>query len=240
MKIISGAQTGADRAALDVAIALGLDYGGSLPKGRLTEEGPLDPKYDRMTELDSPSYPKRTLKNVLDSDATLLFTVGKIRKMNEIIPYQVRNIDIFPTVLGIMGIPYSCEGVDLFPAGDGAGTGLKNLIAFGETDYSVFTSNPRRYIKGTAGKWRMARTNRWKLLFIPHPGEPIYEFYDLENDSSENNNLIDDPMLQAEIIELKKKLFEWIREEDLRRTKGPELGEMGPAARERLKSLGYL
>ncbi len=78
MKIISGAQTGADRAGLDVAIDLGLDYGGSLPKGRLTEEGPLDPKYDRMTELDSPSYPKRTLKNVLDPDATLLFTVGKI------------------------------------------------------------------------------------------------------------------------------------------------------------------
>lgn len=78
MKIISGGQTGADIAGLDAAIALGIDYGGTLPKGRLTEEGPLDPKYDRMTELESSSYPKRTLKNVLDSDATLLFTVGKI------------------------------------------------------------------------------------------------------------------------------------------------------------------
>jgi len=78
MKIISGGQTGADRAGLDAAIALGIDYGGSLPKGRLTEEGPLDYKYDRMIELESSSYPKRTLKNVMDSDATLLFTIGKI------------------------------------------------------------------------------------------------------------------------------------------------------------------
>ena len=78
MKIISGAQTGADGAGIDAAIALGMEYGGAIPRGRLTEEGPLDPKYDQITELRSSSYPKCTLKNVLDSDATLLFTVGKI------------------------------------------------------------------------------------------------------------------------------------------------------------------
>ena len=55
-----------------------MDYGEAIQKGRLTEEGPLDPKYDRMMELESTSYPKRTLKNVLDSGATLLFTVGNI------------------------------------------------------------------------------------------------------------------------------------------------------------------
>lgn len=53
MKIISGGQTGADRAGLDVAIALELDYGGVLPKGRLTEEGPLDLRYNRIEELKS-------------------------------------------------------------------------------------------------------------------------------------------------------------------------------------------
>lgn len=77
MKIISGGQTGADRAGLDAAITLGLDYGGYLPKGRRTERGPLSPKYSRMVELDSESYPHRTLKNVLAADATLLFSVGK-------------------------------------------------------------------------------------------------------------------------------------------------------------------
>jgi len=162
------------------------------------------------------------------------------QKANKNVPYQVRNIDIFPTVLGMLQVPYSCEGVDLFPVGIEEQAGLKNLIAFGETDYSVFTSNPRRYVGGTAGKWRMARTNRWKLLFIPHPREPIYEFYDLKNDPSEKNNLIEDPACQTEINELKKKLFEWIKKEDLQKTDGPTPEKISPASRERLKSLGYL
>jgi len=38
LKIISGGQTGADRAAMDVAIELGLDYGGAIPKGRIAED----------------------------------------------------------------------------------------------------------------------------------------------------------------------------------------------------------
>lgn len=76
-KLISGGQTGADRAALDVAIALGLDYGGAIPKGRKIEEGPLDPKYDRMTELEASSYDARTERNVLEADATLVFTLGR-------------------------------------------------------------------------------------------------------------------------------------------------------------------
>jgi hypothetical protein len=77
VKIISGGQTGVDQAALDVAIYLGMDYGGFLPRGRLTEEGPLDEMYDRMTELSVPGYPYRTRKNVAAADATLLFTRGE-------------------------------------------------------------------------------------------------------------------------------------------------------------------
>ena len=77
-KIISGGQTGADRAALDVAIELGLDYGGAVPKGRIAEDGPLDAKYKKMTELDTPDYDVRTEKNVTDADATLIFTYGVI------------------------------------------------------------------------------------------------------------------------------------------------------------------
>jgi predicted Rossmann-fold nucleotide-binding protein len=44
-KIISGGQTGVDRAALDVAMRLGIAHGGWIPKGRLTEDGPLAPHY---------------------------------------------------------------------------------------------------------------------------------------------------------------------------------------------------
>lgn len=78
MKIISGGQTGADRAALDAAIALGLDYGGSIPKGRKAEDGEIYLKYDKLTELESEDYIVRTEKNVIDSDATLVFTECEI------------------------------------------------------------------------------------------------------------------------------------------------------------------
>jgi hypothetical protein len=54
-KIISGGQTGADQAALDAAIKLGIPHGGWIPKGRLTENGPLPEKYD-LSEMPVTSY----------------------------------------------------------------------------------------------------------------------------------------------------------------------------------------
>ena len=58
-KIISGGQTGADRAALDFAIKHKIPHGGWVPKGRIAEDGPLDKKY-RLTEMPTTSYQKRT------------------------------------------------------------------------------------------------------------------------------------------------------------------------------------
>ena len=71
IKIISGGQTGVDRAALDVAIKQGLDHGGSCPKGRLSEDGVIPFKYNLM-ELDSSKYSVRTLENVNISDGSLI------------------------------------------------------------------------------------------------------------------------------------------------------------------------
>jgi len=76
-KIISGGQTGADRAALDVAIQLGIPHGGWIPKGRITEKGPLPEKY-RLQEMPTDSYQKRTEQNVIDSDGTLIVARGKL------------------------------------------------------------------------------------------------------------------------------------------------------------------
>ena len=74
-KIISGGQTGADRAALDVAIQLGIPHGGWIPKGRKTENGELPEKY-RLKEMPTDSYPARAANNVLYSDGTLLVSHG--------------------------------------------------------------------------------------------------------------------------------------------------------------------
>jgi Circularly permutated YpsA SLOG family len=77
MKIISGGQTGVDRGALDAAIALGIEHGGWCPRGRQAEDGRIPDCY-RLDETDSPDYPMRTERNVVDSDATLIFYRGQI------------------------------------------------------------------------------------------------------------------------------------------------------------------
>ena len=76
-KIISGGQTGADQAALDVAVKLGIPHGGWIPKGRITEAGILDDKY-KLHEMETSNYNKRTEQNVVDSDGTLIISHGKL------------------------------------------------------------------------------------------------------------------------------------------------------------------
>ncbi len=71
LKIVSGGQTGVDRAALDFAIRHGFEHGGWCPLGRRAEDGVIPPVY-QLRETDSPDYDERTERNVLDSDATLI------------------------------------------------------------------------------------------------------------------------------------------------------------------------
>ncbi len=75
MKIISGGQTGIDRAALDVALSLGRDCGGWCPPGRLAEDGAIPARYP-MRELDMGGYAERTERNVDDADGTLIIHPG--------------------------------------------------------------------------------------------------------------------------------------------------------------------
>ena len=76
-KIISGGQTGADRAGLDAAIELDIPHGGWIPKGRKTEDGGLPEKY-HLKEMPTGSYEARTEQNVIDSDGTLIVSHGKL------------------------------------------------------------------------------------------------------------------------------------------------------------------
>ena len=76
-KIVSGGQTGADRAALDVAIEYDIPYDGWVPKGRKAEDGPIPERY-HLKEMGSAAYEARTEQNVLDSDGTLIVTLGPL------------------------------------------------------------------------------------------------------------------------------------------------------------------
>ncbi len=70
-KVVSGGQTGVDRAALDAALTHGIECGGWCPKGRRAEDGPIDSRYP-LQETPESTYGQRTAWNVRDSDGTLI------------------------------------------------------------------------------------------------------------------------------------------------------------------------
>ena len=73
--IVSGGQTGADRAALDFAIEQGIAHRGWCPRGRLAEDGRIEAIY-ALQETPARKYSQRTKWNVRDSDATVVFTIA--------------------------------------------------------------------------------------------------------------------------------------------------------------------
>jgi hypothetical protein len=103
-KIVSGGQTGVDRAALDVAISLNIDHGGWCPAGRRSEAG-LIPAIYRLQPTTSRNYAVRTEQNVIDSDGTLILYFARMssgtfltRKMAEKYQRPLRVIDLNRTV----------------------------------------------------------------------------------------------------------------------------------------------
>ena len=76
-KIVSGGQTGADRAGLDVGLTLDLPIGGWCPQGRRVEDGPIPDGY-LLVETAERNYQTRTQRNVEDSDGTLILNLGKL------------------------------------------------------------------------------------------------------------------------------------------------------------------
>jgi len=77
VKIISGGQTGVDRAALDVALKRGIECGGWCPTGRFDEFGRIPNQYP-LQELEVGGFTERTLQNVKDSDGTVIIYPGKL------------------------------------------------------------------------------------------------------------------------------------------------------------------
>ncbi len=104
-KIISGGQTGADRAALDVAIALGVPHGGWCPAGRRSEDGTISPIY-QLQETNSRNYAQRTEKNVLESCGTLILYLKTIsggtaltQRLSQAHTQPCLCIDLSPSIL---------------------------------------------------------------------------------------------------------------------------------------------
>jgi hypothetical protein len=106
-RIVSGGQTGVDRAALDAALEAGLACGGWCPRGRRAEDGAIPARYG-LTETASRAYAVRTRRNVRDSDATLVLVRGPLAGGTKLtVEYAART-------------GRSCRVVDLDAADPGA------------------------------------------------------------------------------------------------------------------------
>lgn len=78
-RIISGGQTGADRAAFDFALENGFEMGGFVPRGRRAEDGEISGKYPNLVETSEKNYAVRTELNIINSDAVIIFSHGKLK-----------------------------------------------------------------------------------------------------------------------------------------------------------------
>ena len=81
-KIVSGGQTGVDRAALDTAISLNIVHGGWCPKNRKAEDGTIHPKYN-LKETETEDYSERTKLNIRDSDATIILLMTDLSEIRD-------------------------------------------------------------------------------------------------------------------------------------------------------------
>jgi hypothetical protein len=101
-RIVSGGQTGVDRAALDAAIAAGIETGGWCPRDRRSEDGSIPVRYP-LRETASKSYAVRTEWNVRDSDATLILVLDRISSGTRL------TIDSAKTQARPLRIEYLCQ-----------------------------------------------------------------------------------------------------------------------------------
>jgi len=112
-RIVSGGQTGADRAALDAALGAGVPIGGWVPKGRKAEDGTIPERYPNLRETDTDVYETRTRWNVRDSDATVILSHGALAggsKMTEGFAREMGKA-VLHVDLSTMGIKEAVTGI---------------------------------------------------------------------------------------------------------------------------------
>jgi choline-sulfatase len=151
-----------------------------------------------------------------------------------------QTVDIMPTVLDILGIPIdtSVDGKSLIPLIEGKADKVRDY-AFAESGVSLFKQNTRKYIDGVEGKWRMITDGEWKLIYMPHPENDIYELYHISVDPEERSNQIENEKIIAD--SLKQKLFQWMGKKYTNEAESePYKGNEEDKVKQRLRRLGYI
>ncbi len=119
-RIVSGGQTGVDRAALDAALAVEFPCGGWCPPGRLAEDGRIPDRYP-VIELVRGHYRQRTIQNILDSDGTLILYFGRLDGGTEqTVLHCIKKQRAYQLIDAVeVSIPRSVELVTSFVAENG-------------------------------------------------------------------------------------------------------------------------
>jgi hypothetical protein len=143
LKIVSGGQTGVDRAALAAARAAGLPCGGWCPRGRGAEDGPIDESYP-LTETPSEDYAQRTEWNVRDSDGTLVLTRGRPSGGTAFTIATARRLRRPLFVLDLAGGPSPDEALGWIEA---EGIGVLNVAGPRESQRPGIGEEARRFLE---------------------------------------------------------------------------------------------
>jgi arylsulfatase A-like enzyme len=160
-----------------------------------------------------------------------------------VVDQQVRLMDLGPTLLELAGLESSSdlEAVSLVPVLTGGSIPFLSAFAESAPERAMFPENDRVFFPGNRGKWRMVRTERWKLIRIPHPDGDRFELYDLVSDPGETRNLVHE--LPGEVAKLKPLLQDWATRDPLseQETTDDEAVEgLDPSAQHELRTLGYI
>lgn len=155
----------------------------------------------------------------------------------------VRTVDIMPTILSLLDIPYE-EGLDgrsLEPLIRGTETHLPPVPAYitnGPIHQGYFKERPRMYVDGVEGAWRTVRTEDWKLIRIPHPEKDIIELYNMNTDPEEQHNLEQTHPEEVEsLLTILDDIEKRVPADSLIIPVQPEIDE---ETKEMLESIGYI
>lgn len=111
LRIVTGGQTGVDRAALDVGLGRGLNVGGWCPAGRRAEDGPI-PEHYPLTETDSEEYADRTRRNVEDAAVLLVLTEGPLAGGTALAVEVARRLGRPRLIVDLLSIPAATHVVN--------------------------------------------------------------------------------------------------------------------------------
>ena len=167
----------------------------------------------------------------------LIFKHPKAIPKGRIISQRVQNIDIMPTVLEMLGIPIldKIDGVSLLPLIKEKTKKSMSFI-FAESIEEHFKGNERVFFPGIRGKWRAMVEGDWKIIYIPHPKNDIFELYNLKDDPEEKNNLIGK---EKEIAShMKNKILEFLKLQD--NEGDANISDLTEKSKKLLRKLGYL